>query len=126
MAYKNIEIPFGEETEYKITDDTTFDPLYLTVCEEKNIKFFKYMNEYEEPDDQYFAMIWNDTAIDINLNQTIVHNTIIWDLGYIDIPQNSNLKETDVLCELKKALKVYGIYGYETESNYKIEVKTNF
>ena len=84
------------------------------------------MNEYEEPDDQYFAMIWNDTAIDINLNQTIVHNTIIWDLGYIDIPQNSNLKETDVLCELKKALKVYGIYGYETESNYKIEVKTNF
>ena len=126
MAYKNIKIPFSEEIEYKITDDTTFEPRHLTVCEEKNIKFFKYMNEYEEPHDQYFAMIWNNTAIDINLNQTIVENTVIWDLGYIDIPQNSNLKEDDVLRELKNALKVYGAYGYDFESSYRVEVKTNF
>lgn len=111
MAFKNIKIPKESIKEYEV-DGEIIEPWFCTIDEEKNIILFDYGTVYEEPDEIYFALIWENKIIKSKLHQKVVNkNTTIWELLAINIPKDIEIFREEIIADLREAMKVYGFNG---------------
>ncbi len=112
MGYVNERVPKEEVRSYRISKYREEKPFCWTIDREKDIKFFEYWTNIDDPDEMYFALIWKDIVIDITLRQHVKENIVTWNLEGLIIPKESTLRKEEVLAELKEILKAYGVFGY--------------
>lgn len=126
MAYVNERVPEEEKKAYMIPGYKEITPFCWTIDKEKNIKLFDYWTNIDNPSEQYFAFVWGDVVVKLTLLQSGRDNTVTWNLRSIKIPNDLVEKREEILAELREALRVYGMFGYEIRKTPDVEVVINF
>ena len=112
MGYINERVPKEEVKSYRMSKYRETKPRSWTIDREKNIKFWEYWTNIDDPEESYYALVWGDMVIDVTLRKRVKGNVVTWSFSGISIPKESTLRREEVLAELKEILKVYGILGY--------------
>ena len=112
MGYINERVPKEEVKSYRISEYREEKPFCWTIDREKDIKFFKYWTNIDDPEESYYALVWGDIVIDLTLRQRVKGNVVTWSFSGMIIPKESILRKEEVLTELKEILKAYGVFGY--------------
>jgi len=126
MAYVNEMISEEEKRAYMIPGYKEITPSILTIDREKNTKLFKYWTNIDEPKEISFAFVYQELVTDMILVKSVEKNTVTWSLKSIWMPNELLSQKQDVMEELRKALKTYGLFGYEIRKTIDIETVVNF
>ena len=118
MGYINERVPKEEVKSYRISEYREEKPFCWTIDREKDIKFFKYWTNIDDPEESYYALVWGDTVMKVILRQRVKSNVVTWSFSGISIPKESTLRREEVLAELEEILRAYGVFG-----NYLLERK---
>ncbi|MBQ1282756.1 MAG: hypothetical protein IIY20_03065 [Bifidobacteriaceae bacterium] len=114
MAYKNVELPYGQERTFVVPVWGERKPGNLTIDEEKDYVLFRGVVDKDRPDEQPFYFYCRGKIAQVVLKGEYTDETTVkWKLVRISVP--SGLAETEVLSELRKAMKVYGHRGHTEE-----------
>ncbi len=116
MVYRNVELPFGQE---RVFDLPWGKEEYgnFTIDEEKDYVLLKGTVDKDNPSEKPFYFYCRGKIAQVVLKGEYTDETTVkWKLVRISVP--SGLAETEVLSELRKAMKVYGHAGY-TEKFWK-------
>ena len=111
MGYINERVPKEEVKSYRISEYREEKPRFWTIDREKDIKFFRYWTNIDDPEESYYALVWGDMVIDVTLRKRVKGNVVTWSFSGMIIPKESTLRREEVLAELKEILKVYGVFG---------------
>ena len=112
MGYINERVPKEEVKSYRMSKYRETKPRSWTIDREKNIKFWEYWTNIDDPEERDFALVWGDILIDLTLRKRVKNNVVTWSFSGMIIPKESTLRKEEVLAELKEILKVYGVFGY--------------
>jgi len=126
MAYVNEIIPEEEKRTYMIPGYKEITPSILTIDREKNIKLFKYWTNIDEPHEVSFAFVYQENVVKMVLIKHVKENTVTWNLKSIRIPDELLSQKQEVMDELRKALKTYGLFGYQLGKPRNTETVVNF
>ena len=113
MAYRNVELPFGQE---RVFDLPWGKEEYgnFTIDEEKDYVLLKGTPDKDNPSEKPFYFYCRGKIAQVVLKGEYTDETTVkWKLVRISVP--SGLAETEVLSELRKAMKVYGHRGHTEE-----------
>lgn len=115
MAFEIEWVPDEEENkEYVLPEwsSTAHPSMFWTVDHEKNIKLFEFYTPVDWPDQPYFAFIWKDHPISVQLKENLIgKNTVEWSLIELSLPKEiANCRE-EVLADLREAMKTFGLFG---------------
>ena len=114
MAYRNVELPYGQERTFVVPVWGERKPGNLTIDEEKDYVLFRGVVDKDRPDEQPFYFYCRGKVAQVVLKGEYTDETTVkWKLVRISVP--SGLAETEVLSELRKAMKVYGHRGHTEE-----------
>lgn len=114
MGFINEMVSKDEKMEFCIPDYKSVTPSFWTIDKMKRIILFKYWTNIDNPHENLFALIYNQTIIKIILSYDFCNdNTIRWNLIKITIPEEYKEKSKDILIVLREAIKVYGVSGYK-------------
>lgn len=86
--------------------------MYWTVNDDRSVKLFRFHRPIEQSDQPYFALIWKDHPVKVQLKEHILQNdTVEWSLLQLCMPKSIvNLRE-EVLEDLRVAMKTFGLFG---------------
>lgn len=126
MAYVNERVLEEEKRAYMIPEYKEITPSYLTIDREKNTKLFKYWTNIDEPDEISFAFVYQEMVTDMVLIKDVEENMVTWNLKSIRIPDELLSQKQEVMEELRKALKTYGLFGYQFGKPRNTETVVNF
>ena len=115
MAYRNVELPWGQERTFVVPGWGERKPGNLTIDEEKDYVLFEGVVDKDRPDEKPFYFYFKGEIVSLLLNgdEYVNDNTVKWKLLDINIP--GSLDRGEVFEELRKALKVYGVNGWSKE-----------
>ena len=111
MGYVNERVPKEEVKSYRISEYRQEKPRFWTIDREKDIKFFRYWTNIDDPEENYYVLVWGDMVMKVILRQRVKDSVVTWVLSTLSIPKESILRREEVLAELKEILKAYGISG---------------
>ena len=114
MAFEIEWVPDEEENkEYVLPEwGAVKHRMFWTIDHEKNIKLFKFYTPVDWPDQPYFAFIWKDHPIKVQLKKYLPgNNTVEWSLIQLCLPKViANCRE-EVLADLREAMKTFKLFG---------------
>ncbi len=114
MGFINEMVSKDDKMEFYIPDYKSVTPSFWTIDRAKGVILFKYWTNIDNPHENLFALIYNQTIIKIVLSYVFCNeNTIRWNLIKITIPNEYEGKRKDILNVLREAIKVYGVSGYK-------------
>lgn len=121
MAFVNERILEEQRMEYQINESRKENPSSWTIDKDKNVKFFRYWTDIDNPSQKYFALIWKGRAFEVRLKSELCKpNAIKWDLMQISLPKELENSKNEILQDLREALLVYGFEGFKIHPpNYK-------
>ena len=126
MAYVNELIVEAEKKTYMIPGYKKITPSCWTIDKEKDIKLFDYWTNIDEPDEISFAFVYQEMVTKMVLVCVAEKNTVTWNLKSIRIPDELLSQKQEVMVELRKALKTYGLFGYQFGKPRNTETVVNF
>ena len=114
MGFVNSRLSEDEMKEYDIPRYGKVKFGGGTIDREKGIRLFDYANgPVREPSDLFdFVFDWDGCVIFVGLKQKLENGIVSWSLDYIKIPENAKMERSEVIEELRQAMKVYGYEGY--------------
>ena len=116
MGFINSRLSEDEIREYDIPEYRKFKFGGGTIDREKGIRLFKYANgpgDIRDPSNLFdFVFDWDGCVMFVGLKRKLENSTISWSLDYLDIPESTQLERSEVIEELRQAMKVYGYEGY--------------
>lgn len=103
-------------------------PYVWTIDRQKNVFLMKVYGYREPPYETWFILVWKDTPIPVLLlGEWSGDNDRIWNLIRLQIPVELNEQRTEIIQDLKNALKVLQLDGVPNTSwNQNITVQFNF
>ena len=112
MGYVNERVPKEEAKSYRISEYRETKPYSWTIDREKDIKFWEYWTNIDDPEESYYALVWGGIVMKVILRQRVKNKVVTWSLRALSIPKEHTLRREEVLAELKEILKAYGVFGY--------------
>ena len=126
MAYVNELVPEEELRTYMIPGYREITPRCWTIDKEKSTKLFWYWTNIDEPQEQFFVFVHQEVVIDMVLIKHVRENTVTWNLKSITIPDELLPQKQEMMDEIRKALKTYGLFGYQFGKPRNTETVVNF
>ena len=114
MAYENVWLPYGEERVFDLPGWGKEKYGSFTIDEDKDAVLLKGTVDKDNPSEKPFYFYCRGKIAQVVLKGEYTDETTVkWKLVRISVP--SGLAETEVLSELRKAMKVYGHRGHTEE-----------
>ena len=112
MAYRNVELPWGQERTFVVPGWGERKPGNLTIDEEKDYVLFEGVVDKDRPDEKPFYFYFNGEIVSLIMvtENSDTENMVKWKIVGFDIPDS--LDRGEVFAELRKAFTVYGVYGF--------------
>ena len=115
MAFEIERVPKDERgNEYILPgwSSTAHPGMFWTIDRERNIILFKFRTPVDWPDQPYFAFIWKDHPISVQLKKHLPgNNTVEWSLIELSLPKEIENCREEVLVDLREAMKTFGLFG---------------
>ena len=124
MAYKNVELPFGQERVFRVPPyDIEIKIAFCTTDEKKNAILFRGFVDKDNPSEKPFFFYFKGKIVRLfmNCDERVDDSTVKWKIVGFDIPDS--LDRDEVFAELRKAFTVYGVNGMSEEEQKRWKVR---